>query len=243
MFHLDGLSYEKVADFLDIPLGTAKSLIVRARGRLREVLGPYCEEELIPMVAEAFDEHKLTPEFAHQVLHRIAGIRRLRWGEWRDCSYGGAISALMNAIGVEVTYEKVMGLSGACYRICMKEDWCPSTGMPQCGYDVETPLYRALGFAPYGIADEAGRRQKVIECVDKGIPVLCCGQRAEPEWGLITGYTNQGEVFFGRTYFDYSGAAAKETFSEDGYYLAEKSWVYNGLLRQEVRGHITRGSP
>ena len=30
MFHLDGLSYEKVAEFLDIPLGTAKWLIDRA---------------------------------------------------------------------------------------------------------------------------------------------------------------------------------------------------------------------
>ena len=38
MFHLDGLSYEKVADFLDIPLGTAKSLIHRARKKLKEKL-------------------------------------------------------------------------------------------------------------------------------------------------------------------------------------------------------------
>jgi len=36
MFHLDGLSYEKVARFLDIPLGTAKSLIHRARTKLKE---------------------------------------------------------------------------------------------------------------------------------------------------------------------------------------------------------------
>ncbi len=35
MFHLDGLSYQKVAAFLDIPLGTAKSMIHRAREKLR----------------------------------------------------------------------------------------------------------------------------------------------------------------------------------------------------------------
>jgi len=34
MFHLDGLSYEKVADFLEIPIGTVKSLINRARKKL-----------------------------------------------------------------------------------------------------------------------------------------------------------------------------------------------------------------
>ena len=84
----------------------------------------------------------------------------------------------MNTVGVEVTYEEVMGLSGACYRICMKEDWCPSAGMPQCGYDVETPLYRALGFAPYSIADESKRRggepvaiREVIEKASDGKPL------------------------------------------------------------------------
>lgn len=55
-----------------------------------------------------------------------------------------------------------MGMSGACYRICMQDGWDPSAGMPQCGYDVETPLYRALGFEPYGIAAEDERRRKVL---------------------------------------------------------------------------------
>jgi hypothetical protein len=121
-----------------------------------------------------------------------------------------------------VTYEQVMGLSGACYRICMKEDLCPSAALPQCGYDVETPLYRALGFQPYGIDDPEARRQKVVECIDRGIPVLCGDQRVEMEWGLITGYVNGGEAFFGRTYFDFMGAKAGEVFTDDRYYLADK---------------------
>ena len=152
----------------------------------------------------------------------IEGVPRLKWGEWRDCSYGGAVTVVMNTIGVDVTYEAVMGMSGACYRICLQDNWDPSAGMPQCGYDVETPLHRALGFERYTIPDEDERRQTVMECVDKGIPVLCCGQRAEPEWGVITGYTKEGEVFFGRTYFDYNGASESEVFTEDEYYLADK---------------------
>ncbi|MHC4560564.1 MAG: hypothetical protein ACYS80_25065, partial [Planctomycetota bacterium] len=74
----------------------------------------------------------------------IEGVRSLKWGEWRDCSYGGAVTVVMSTIGVDVTYEDVMGMSGACYRICMQDNWDPSAGMPQCGYDVETPLHRAL---------------------------------------------------------------------------------------------------
>ncbi len=157
-----------------------------------------------------------------QVLNSIKGVRELKWGEWRDCTFCGAVTVLCNTIGVGVTYEQVMGLSGACYRICMKEDWCPSAALPQCAYDVETPLYRALGFEPYRISDPEARRQKIVECIDRGIPVLCGDQRVEMEWGLITGHANKGEAFFGRTYFDFMGAKAEETFTDDGYFLADK---------------------
>jgi RNA polymerase sigma-70 factor (ECF subfamily) len=68
MFHLNGLSYQKVADFLDIPLGTAKSLIHRAREKLRGALAPYAVEEVSPMVGEVFNEHKLPAEFPRKVV-------------------------------------------------------------------------------------------------------------------------------------------------------------------------------
>ena len=68
MFHLDGLSYQKVADFLDIPLETAKSLIHRAREKLRGALAPYAAEEVSPMVGEVFNEHKLAAEFPRKVV-------------------------------------------------------------------------------------------------------------------------------------------------------------------------------
>jgi len=174
------------------------------------------------MIDEVSSERKPTPASEKKALERIKGVRRLKWGEWRDCTYGGVVTVVMNTIGVDVTYEDVMGMSGACYRICMQDNWDPSAGMPQCGYDVETPLYRALGFDRYGIRDEDERRQKVMDCVDKGIPVLCCGQRAAPEWDIITGYARGGEIFFGRTYFDYEGAKEGEVFTEDEYYLAGK---------------------
>ena len=70
MFHLDGLSYQRVADFLDIPLGIAKVLIHRARRKLKALLPAYVTAEVTPMVQEVFDEHKLPPEFT-------ADLRRL----------------------------------------------------------------------------------------------------------------------------------------------------------------------
>lgn len=67
MFHLDGLSYQKVADFLDIPLGTAKSMIHRARAKLKDALAVYATEEMVPPVQEVFNEHKLPAEFSQEV--------------------------------------------------------------------------------------------------------------------------------------------------------------------------------
>jgi len=77
MFHLDGLSYQKVADFLDVPLGTAKSLIHRARGKLKELIPDEVAAEVVPTLAEVFDEHKLPAGFAEEITKRAAYWERL----------------------------------------------------------------------------------------------------------------------------------------------------------------------
>jgi RNA polymerase sigma-70 factor (ECF subfamily) len=66
MFHLDGLSYEKVAEFLDIPIGTAKWLIHRAKQMLKPALEAYATE-VSAVVEETFNEHKLPKEFAERI--------------------------------------------------------------------------------------------------------------------------------------------------------------------------------
>ena len=43
MRHVDGRPYDEIADILDLPLGTVKTYIHRARAELRETLGPLRE--------------------------------------------------------------------------------------------------------------------------------------------------------------------------------------------------------
>ncbi|HTL28668.1 MAG TPA: sigma-70 family RNA polymerase sigma factor [Tepidisphaeraceae bacterium] len=75
MFHLDGLSYEKVAEFLDVPLGTAKSLIHHAKKMLKPALTAYAPD-ISPMVEEVFNEFKLPAAFSERVTMLSDAISR-----------------------------------------------------------------------------------------------------------------------------------------------------------------------
>ncbi len=156
--------------------------------------------------------------------HYIDGFPMLRWGQWQDCTYGGAVTAMLSAMGIGATYEHVMGLCGAAYRICMRKDWDPSSTMPQNGVMAEEAMNRAFGVDVYSLADEAARDANVVRSLGAGVPVLVCGQRAAPEWTVVTGHAWRGgrTMFFGRTYFDYEIAKQGEVFTANGYRLADQ---------------------
>ncbi len=46
MHHLEGMEVKDIAEVLGIPVGTVKSRLSRARGVLRELLGPYLEGDI-----------------------------------------------------------------------------------------------------------------------------------------------------------------------------------------------------
>jgi len=154
----------------------------------------------------------------------IDGVPMLRWGQWKDCTYAGALALIFDAMGVETSYEQLMGLSGSCYKAILGEDWDPSSEMPQVGVNCEHNAPLALGIKAYSLKNAKKRDANVMKNLDRGFPVLLCGQRAEPEWTVLTGYekTGDGVKFFGRTYFDYKGAPEDETFTGNQYYLANQ---------------------
>lgn len=148
----------------------------------------------------------------------------LRWGEWKDCAYCGSIAAVADVLGIPASYEYIMGVSGICYRFAMKDSWCPSASLPQNGFVRDDVINAALGIKVYAIADGIERDTKVKACLDAGIPVTCMGQIGSPEWGVITGYAEEGKVFFGRSYFDAGDNYPTDTFYTDNKYRHAKNY-------------------
>ena len=95
--HVDGMDYQKVADFLDVPVGTVKSLIHRARAKLKAALPPAVTEEVSPMVQveRVFNEHRPPADLAEEVLKRIAHWERFGSAEGFPDAQGEKARAIL----------------------------------------------------------------------------------------------------------------------------------------------------
>ncbi|MBC8233597.1 effector binding domain-containing protein [bacterium] len=139
----------------------------------------------------------------------IEGVDRLQWGKGQENTYIGALTATMRAIGEDVTYDYLMGVSGAAFRLHFQ--WCPSSPDATCGFDCSTPALKALGYTAYAIHSDNNKseevkkvREAVVKSIDKGYPVLAIDLINVPDWGVIIGYSDGGEKFLCRTYYDKS---------------------------------------
>ncbi len=137
-------------------------------------------------------------------------IKRLSWEngkEGMECPWAGALQASLDYMGEPYTYEQVMGMSGACYRSCFTDVWDYSCTDALVAFDYVTPLYSAIGYDFRMVArlekpERKAERQAIMEDIRQGKPVLAINLRVAAEWGIITGYVDEGNRFLCRTYFD-----------------------------------------
>jgi hypothetical protein len=154
----------------------------------------------------------------------IDGVARLQWGKGMENTYMGALTVAMNAIGEDVTYDYLMGISGAAFRLHIYHPgWCPSAPDATCGFNHSKPAMKAMGYKMTGIHSDMSKpedvekvRNAVVKSIDKGYPVLAIDLKEVPDWGVIVGYDDGGKEFLCRTYYD----------KTDEYTKAEKwPWV------------------
>jgi len=127
LYHLDGLSHARIGEALDIPVGTVRSLVARARMKLAALLPEYATEAR--EVDDLFEEQMVMPTDRDRFLHvangtcttaniEAAGISGAR-SIWADPLYEGPVPAGLNddeLLEVRRQYhDGTHGLTGAAW--------------------------------------------------------------------------------------------------------------------------------
>jgi hypothetical protein len=149
-----------------------------------------------------------------------------------DCCWGGALYAALKAMGEPFTYEQLMGMSGACYRLNFTEIWDWSATDALVAFDYNETMYRAIGYEMSSADrldkdDRSAERRLIVSDIQMGKPVVAINLRVAAEWGVITGYSDNGKALYCRTYFD--GELLDENgMPKDGSgeYLKTEEWPF-----------------
>lgn len=107
----------------------------------------------------------------------LKDIMRLAWEKGMECPWAGSLYAALRYLGEPYTYQQIMGMSGACYRICFTDVWDFSCTDALVAFDYLEPLSKALGYA-FRMADRLEKqerkaeRRSIVEDIQNGRPVL-----------------------------------------------------------------------
>ena len=179
----------------------------------------------------------LLRDCAKCVLEHIEPLSWKKEAEGLETPWADALRGALAYMGEPYTYEQIMGMSGACYRVCFTDVWDYSCTDALVAYDYAVPLYSAVGY-DFRMAERLGKqerkaeRQAIMEDIQRGRPVLAINLRVAPEWGIITGYTDNGNRFLCRTYFD------QEIFDAFELQGAEESQEDRRMVYEENGGYL-----
>lgn len=137
----------------------------------------------------------------------LKNVIRLSWEEGMECPWAGSLYAALKYMGESYTYDEIMGMSGACYRVCFTDIWDYSCTDALVSFDYATPLFQSIGYSFHMVdrlekQERKAERLAIMKDIQNDKPVLAINLRVAPEWGVITGYADDGNQFLCRTYFD-----------------------------------------
>ncbi len=165
----------------------------------------------------------------------LEGVQMLEWDKGMECPWAGALYAALKYMGEGYSYEQIMGMSGACYRLNFVDVWDWSCTDALVAFDYSAILFPAIGYKPIYAnrlekAERKAERQRIVADIKSNKPVIAINLRIAPEWGVITGYLDNGNEFLCRTYFDkfaFAEHADDESFCKDtGGYLVNDFWPF-----------------
>jgi hypothetical protein len=133
----------------------------------------------------------------------IPNVPTLKWTDGM-CMFIGSLNLCLNYLGEKVTYQYLMGVSGAAFATRFHRDWSPSSTDAAMNDDHPKAALQAVGYS-YTWAT-TGDPRVVMGSIDRGVPVICSDLAGKNDWGVIVGHQRMGEIWLGRTYYDRSSA-------------------------------------
>ena len=156
----------------------------------------------------------------------IRGLETLDWGGsffQRQESFMTALSPILRAAGHDVDFEEVMGLSGAAFKLSIKQPWCPSTGSSGVGADCPDHIMRVFGCPVLECLDPPRKceatRAAIVDSIDRGLPAIYM----DGESSLVVGYRDSGRTWICQPYAGGEGYREMDTLTG---LLGEAWWVY-----------------
>ncbi len=169
----------------------------------------------------------------------IEGIPPMRYGEQMDNSFIRSVQLSLNTLGEHYSYEYLMGVSGAAFRLHYDPKWCPSSTDATCGFDVSTVIFKNLGYSAEfkrinhnSFSDIKALYAQIRKQIDMGKPIVAINLMGNMDWGIVTGYLKNEPGIVCRTYYDesneYSIASRAPWLN---FFIGEKK---NGLSKEEL---------
>jgi len=177
----------------------------------------------------------------------LEGVPRIGWGEGTPIgsvtTFPMALWACMKYLGEEYPVEYIFSASGAAFRLLWKPGWSPDNLVFEfMAEETSEPIGRAFEVVGYTYEwirreedrdNEAYFRHRIIESIrDRGRPVLVCGIIGPPEWCIVTGYDEYGEVMIGWNYYQDSPGVEWEPSG----YFRKRDW-----FTEDTEGLILMG--
>jgi hypothetical protein len=130
------------------------------------------------------------------------------------------------------TYAFLVGVSGAASFLSWKDGWHGDNVAPfYMSADAAAPerhIFEAIGYEHEWVIKKEGRddealfRRRIVESIQRGMPVLGYGVIGPPEASIVAGYDEGGDVLIGWSFFQ--GASTER---ESSGYFCVRDWFEN----------------
>jgi len=169
----------------------------------------------------------------------IDQIPPMRYGEQMDNTFVRSMQLCLNALGENYTYDYLMGISGAAFRLHFDPKWCPSSTDATCGFDISEVIFKSFGIKVKfkkinhnSFLDIKALYSEIKTQIDLGRPIVALNLMGYMDWGIVTGYLKNEPGIICRTYYDETGeysVASRAPWLN--FFIGDKK---NGLSKQEL---------